>query len=53
MTVAKWVRPSGVPIEKEGIVPDVVISNTEMDTAAGRDTQLEKALELVRALPYF
>jgi len=45
MTIAKWVMPSGYIIEKNGLVPDIVIKITEQDVATQKDPQLEKALE--------
>lgn len=47
ITIARWLRPSGKWIDKEGIKPDVEV---KADLAAGDDTQdpqLQKALDLL------
>ncbi len=49
VTVANWYTPNGVNISKEGIKPDVEVKTTSDDSNAGRDPQLEKALEIVRS----
>lgn len=46
VTVAHWYTPKGVNISKEGIAPDVEVKNSSEDYNAGRDPQLDKALEL-------
>ncbi|MEI7818606.1 MAG: S41 family peptidase [bacterium] len=48
VTVAHWYTPKGVNISKEGIAPDVEVKTTSEDYNAGRDPQLDKALELSR-----
>lgn len=48
VTVAGWFTPNGVNISKEGIKPDVEVKFTTEDSDAGRDPQLEKALEVAR-----
>jgi carboxyl-terminal processing protease len=48
ITVAKWLTPSGNSINKNGIAPDVEVDYTEEDFKAGRDPQLDKALELMK-----
>lgn len=48
VTVAHWYTPKGVNISKEGIAPDVEVKNTSEDYNAGRDPQLDKALELAQ-----
>lgn len=55
ITVAKWLRPSGVWIDKKGIVPDVEVKPEKIDPDKPRDTKLEiendvqlnKAIELL------
>lgn len=49
LTVARWVGPDGEPIPLEGLAPDVEVEITEEDIEAGRDPQLERAIEIVRA----
>jgi carboxyl-terminal processing protease len=47
ITVSEWLTPKGRQIDKEGIAPDVDVDLTEEDYNAGRDPQLDKALELL------
>lgn len=51
ITVAHWLTPSGESISKNGITPDVVVEITPEDVAAGKDPQLEKAVELLLQTP--
>lgn len=48
ITVAHWIMPSGKLIEKNGIVPDYEVNLTEEDAKAGRDPQMEKAMEIIK-----
>lgn len=48
--VAGWYTWSGHCIEGAGIEPDVAVENTPLGLAAGTDTQMQKALELVSQL---
>jgi len=48
ITVAKWLTPSGVSIADEGLKPDVEVVPSEEDTNAGKDPQLDKAIELLK-----
>lgn len=50
LTVARWLGPDDVQIPIDGLVPDVEVKVTEEDTKAGKDPQLEKAVEVVRSL---
>ena len=52
VTVAKWLTPSLHMIDEQGIEPDVKVELSDADRNAGRDPQLDKALELVQALPF-
>lgn len=47
ITIAKWLTPNERTIHKTGLEPDVLIELTTEDRDAGRDPQLEKALELL------
>ena len=49
ITIAKWLTPNGHSINDRGIDPDVVIELTPEDAENGRDPQLDKALEMIRA----
>jgi len=44
-TVAKWLTPNGITIDKEGIEPDIKIEISKEDYQEDRDPQLERALE--------
>lgn len=47
VTVAKWLTPSGVCINHEGINPDIEVNYTEDDFKSGRDPQMEKTMEIL------
>jgi carboxyl-terminal processing protease len=47
ITVARWLTPDGLQIHETGLQPDYVVELTEEDIHAERDTQLEKAIELL------
>ncbi len=47
ITVAKWLTPNGLCINDEGISPDVEIEYTVEDFKEDRDTQMNKAIELL------
>ena len=48
ITVANWLLPSGQVLEKNGLAPDYEVKITEEDAQAKRDTQLEKAKEILK-----
>ncbi|MBI3360204.1 MAG: S41 family peptidase, partial [Chloroflexi bacterium] len=48
ITIARWLTPDGRTIHGQGLTPDVAVVRTEADRAAGRDPQLDKALEILR-----
>lgn len=50
ITVARWFTPKGTLIEKNGLTPDYEIDLTEKDSEAGKDPQLEKAVEVLRGV---
>jgi len=50
VTIALWLGPNGQSIPTSGIVPDVEVKLTEDDTVAGKDPQLDKAIEIVKSL---
>jgi len=47
VTTARWFTPNDRAIHGEGLTPDVVVEFTIEDAEAGRDAQLERALELL------
>lgn len=48
LTVAEWLTPKGRTIEKDGIAPDIEVKLTDEDRTAGRDPQMERAVEEMR-----
>ena len=48
ITIANWLLPDGTLIEGNGLEPDYPVEITDEDIAAGRDPQLEKAIEVLR-----
>ncbi len=48
VTSARWLTPSSQQIEGTGVTPDIVVSISDADRAAGRDTQLDRALDVLR-----
>lgn len=49
VTIAHFFTPSGADINQVGIDPDVAVDLTDDDIKAGRDPQLDKAVETVKA----
>ena len=47
VTTARWFTPSGRQIHGEGLCPDIEVALTDEDLAAGRDLQLERAIEVL------
>jgi len=48
VTVAKWFTPNDNLIDQVGLKPDIEVLITEEDRAAGRDPQLERAVEFLQ-----
>ncbi|MFZ1626894.1 MAG: S41 family peptidase [Candidatus Moraniibacteriota bacterium] len=48
ITIAHWLTPDGHQINKVGIEPDEAVKFTREDFEAGRDPQLDRALEIMR-----
>ncbi|OGG73091.1 hypothetical protein A3A38_00430 [Candidatus Kaiserbacteria bacterium RIFCSPLOWO2_01_FULL_53_17] len=48
ITVARWLMPDGVQIPQDGITPDIEVKITEEEVKAGKDPQMEKAVELLK-----
>jgi carboxyl-terminal processing protease len=47
VTVAHWLTPNGRQIDKQGLEPDVVVEITDADFQAGKDPQLQAAIDLL------
>ncbi|NBD73925.1 PDZ domain-containing protein [Patescibacteria group bacterium] len=47
VTVARWLTPNGTSISPNGLTPDIEVEMTPEDIEAGRDPQLEKAVEFL------
>jgi carboxyl-terminal processing protease len=47
VTIAKWLTPSGRQINGEGIKPDIEVKMSAADLSAGKDSQLDKAIEIL------
>lgn len=47
VTVARWFTPNGLSISHQGITPQFVVDRTEADMTAGKDPQLDKAIEVI------
>jgi carboxyl-terminal processing protease len=48
VTVARWLTPNGVSISEKGIEPDYKVEMALQDREAGRDPQLDKAIEILK-----
>ena len=47
ITIAKWLTPNGRTIDKIGLTPDVVVPLTQAEITAGKDPQLDAAVQLL------
>jgi carboxyl-terminal processing protease len=47
VTIAEWLTPKGRQISDNGIVPDILVERTREDFEAERDSQLERAVEIL------
>ena len=47
ITVAHWVLPSGEIIDHIGLTPDYIVKISDADLKAGKDPQMDKAVELL------
>jgi len=50
VSIAEWLTPNGLEINKKGIEPDIEVKMTDDDVANNRDPQLDKALEVIRQM---
>ncbi len=47
VTIARWLTPNGVSISNGGLAPDIEVARTPEDRTAGKDPQLDAALEFL------
>ena len=47
VTIAKWLTPNGKSISDGGLIPDYEVEITEEDVEKLRDSQMEKAVEIL------
>jgi carboxyl-terminal processing protease len=47
ITIAKWLTPNGRTISGQGLTPDETVEFSEDDFLAGKDPQLDKAIEVL------
>ena len=47
ITIARWLTPNGVSISQNGIEPKYKVKYTAADKEAGKDPQLDKAIEVL------
>jgi carboxyl-terminal processing protease len=47
VTIARWLTPNGRQIDKKGLTPDVYVQRTAADRKAGRDPQLDMAVQVL------
>ena len=47
ITIARWLTPKGTQISDVGLTPDLIVEMTAEDYAAGRDPQLDAAVQLL------
>lgn len=45
VTIARWLTPNGVSISAGGLTPDIEVEYTKEDRDAGRDPQMDRAIE--------
>lgn len=51
VTVARWLTPSGHNLNHDGLDPDVKVDFTDADRTAGKDPQMDKAVQILTAQP--
>jgi carboxyl-terminal processing protease len=45
VTIAHWLTPNGTDLSHQGLTPDISVEISEADRTAGKDPQLEQAIE--------
>jgi carboxyl-terminal processing protease len=48
VTIARWLTPKGHNLSHDGLDPDVEVKMTQKDFDAKKDTQLDKAIEILK-----
>ncbi len=48
VTIARWLTPEGTSISNGGLAPDIVVERTPEDRIAGKDPQMDAALEFLK-----
>ena len=48
VTVARWYLPDGTNLDGQGLVPDIEVASTNLDTAQGIDAPLQQAVEYLQ-----
>lgn len=48
VTVARWLTPEGTSISNGGLAPDIAVERTPEDRIAGKDPQMDTALEFLK-----
>ncbi len=49
VSIAEWLTPNGTSINEKGLAPDTEVDLKEEDFKAGRDPQLDKAMEILKS----
>lgn len=49
VTIAHWLTPKKRQIDKQGLTPEIEVKLTDTDIQAKKDTQLDKAIEVINA----
>lgn len=47
VTIARWLTPNDVSISQNGIVPEYLVKYSTADREAGKDPQMDKAIEIL------
>jgi len=47
VTIARWLTPNGISISDNGLTPDYEVKITDADVKADKDSQMDKAIELL------
>jgi carboxyl-terminal processing protease len=50
ITIARWHTPNDRQIDRKGLTPDVYVAITDADRKAGRDPQLDAAVETLNSV---